>query len=144
MEKTNGKISKNTVCWHAVYTAPKAEEKAKRKLEQSGFECYLPLQSVTRTWNGHKKRGMIPIIPRIFFVCLSIDEVLKITTLEGVSLLVKQEGCYVSVSGEQLKSFQDQIGRTDGVIDFIFDNSLMTNQHTLIDIEGLGKAILRK
>lgn len=144
MEKTNGEISENAACWYAVYTASKAEEKVKRELEQSGFETYLPLQSVIRVWDSHEKKVMVPIIPRVVWVCLSKDEAIEVVALRDATLLLKQEECYVSLSDEQLKLFQDQIERADGFIEFIFGDLLSVDQDLLIDIEGLGTIIRRK
>lgn len=144
MEKTNKQVNEDAACWYAVYTVAKAENKVKKLLKQSGFECYLPLQSVVRVWNNHKKRVMIPIIPGVVFVCLSKDEVLDAAALRGVSLLLKQEECYVSVSDDQLRLFQDKIESADGFIEFVSDDSLSAGQNIQINIEGLGTVILRK
>lgn len=143
MEKTNKKINEDAACWYAVYTVAKAEEKVKKLLEQSGFECYLPLQSVVRVWNSHTKKVMIPVIQRIVFVCLSKDEVLDAAALGGIALLLKREECYVSVSNEQLRLFQDQVKNADGFIEFVCNDLLSTDQKMLVDIDGLGTAILR-
>lgn len=144
MEKTNKKINEDAACWYAVYTVAKAEEKVKKLLEQSGFECYLPLQSVVRVWNSHTKKVMIPVIQRVVFVCLSKDEVLDAAALGGIAaLLLKREECYVSVSSEQLRLFQDQVENADGFIEFVCDGMLSANLKKLVDIDGLGTAILR-
>lgn len=143
MEKTNKQINEDTACWYAVYTVAKAERKVKKQLEQSGFECYLPLQSVIRVWNNHAKKMMTPVIQRVVFVCLSKDEVLDVAALGGVTLLLKREECYVSISDEQLSLFQDLVENADGFIEFFSNSMLLANQKKMVDIDGLGTAILR-
>lgn len=117
MEETTREIDEYTNRWYVVCTVANAEEKVKKLLEKSGFECYFPLQSVVRVWNNHARKVMIPVIPRFVFVCLSKDEVLNAVALRGVTLLLKREECYVSISDEQLRLFQNQIENADRFIE---------------------------
>lgn len=138
MEKTIKQINENTTCWYAVYTATRAEKKAKKQLERGGFESYLPLQGVVRIWNNRKQKVMVPVIPGFIFVCLPEGEIAKIIGLKGVSMLLKEERQYVAISGEQLESLRSMVEKPSGFIEFV------SEQHEgALQIEGLGTILLK-
>lgn len=105
MEKIIREVNENATCWYAVYVAARAEKKMIKRLEQAGFDSYLPLQAVTRMWNGHQRRVMVPIIPGFVFVCLPEGEVAKLSSIVEGGLLLKENGEYVSISVEQFGRF---------------------------------------
>ena len=51
-----------TVHWHAVFTASRAEKKVRDRLEELGMECFLPVQTVLRQWTYRKSRVVVPVI----------------------------------------------------------------------------------
>ncbi len=51
-----------TVHWHAVFTASRAEKKVRDRLEELGVECFLPVQTVLRQWTYRKSRVVVPVI----------------------------------------------------------------------------------
>ena len=50
-----------TVHWHAVFTASRAEKKVRDRLEELGVECFLPVQTVLRQWTYRKSRVVVPV-----------------------------------------------------------------------------------
>ena len=57
-----------TVHWHAVFTASRAEKKVRDRLEELGVECFLPVQTVLRQWTYRKSRVVVPVIAGLVFV----------------------------------------------------------------------------
>ena len=51
-----------TVHWHAVFTASRAEKKVRDRLEELGVECFLPVQTVLRQWTYRKSRVVVKVL----------------------------------------------------------------------------------
>ena len=64
-----------TVHWHAVFTASRAEKKVRDRLEELGVECFLPVQTVLRQWTYRKSRVVVPVIAGLVFVRVSRQEI---------------------------------------------------------------------
>lgn len=66
--------------WHAVYLKYRKEKKVCKDLLDRGIECYLPLQTLKRTWSDRVKVIQQPLLPCYIFV--------KISQLEYYDVLV--------------------------------------------------------
>jgi len=58
------------VAWFAIWTAPRAEDRIRRRLEQDGFPVYLPVEGVARLKLGKLVEHDRPAISRYAFVGL--------------------------------------------------------------------------
>lgn len=103
MEKAIKPINRDAACWYAVNTARRAEEKVKVQLEQAGYECYLPLQSLIRRWGSQKIKISVPLVPGFIFVCLSSAEVLDAASSKVLSFVMKPEGGYLVLTSEEVE-----------------------------------------
>jgi len=73
-------MNDNSQHWFAVFTNPKAEKKVAERLEDSGFEVYLPLMTTIRQWSDRKKKVKVPLINSYVFVRttkMNLKETLK-------------------------------------------------------------------
>ena len=165
MEETAGKIKKNNLCWYVVYTMSKAERKVKERLDKAGIENYLPLQSVVRLWNGHKKQVTVPVIPGCIFVRIPVQDILTVSTTLGVAFLLKEEGKPVVVPDSQMELFNYMLGYSGEVVEFTLEDfqpgefvRITSGQMTgltgeivkykgrnklIVRIEGLGCALIK-
>ena len=73
-----------TVHWHAVFTASRAEKKVRDRLEELGVECFLPVQTVLRQWTYRKSRVVVPVIAGLVFVRVGRQEQVKVLQTKGV------------------------------------------------------------
>lgn len=89
-EKSNG--SKDGPCWYALYTKPRCEKKVKERLEQQGWDVYLPLLTSIRQWSDRKKKVQFPLIPGIVFVNTQRSLLSSVLMCEGVSSVIRYLG----------------------------------------------------
>lgn len=165
MEETAGKIKKDNLCWYVAYTMSKAERKVKERLDKAGIESYLPLQSVIRLWNGHKKQVTVPVIPGCIFVRIPVQDISTISSTQGVAFLLKEEGKPVIVPDNQIELFDSMLGYSGEFVEFTSENfqsgelvHITSGQMTgltgeivkykghnklIVRIEGLGCALIK-
>lgn len=128
MEEANRKIEENTSCWHVVYIAARAEKSVKEQFDKVGIENYLPLRSVTRLWNDRKRNVATPVVPGCIFVHLPIGDIDKVKSIKGVSFLLKEDGCYVSISDGQMDTLhcmaENTTGSSVGLAEELFENMI--------------------
>ena len=75
--------------WILVYTKVKQEQRAKRNLENQGFEIFLPMIAFAKQ-NQTKSITLKPMFPRYLFVHINtaLDKWTRIESTIGVSHLV--------------------------------------------------------
>lgn len=64
--------------WIAVYTRPRSEKKVASELAKSGFESYVPIQTIVKQWSDRKKKVDCVVIPMVVFARISTENVLDI------------------------------------------------------------------
>lgn len=154
METTNRKIEEKTSCWYAVYTAVKAEKSVKELLDEAGIKSYLPLQSVIRLWNNRKKKVMIPIVPGCLFVRLTPDDMDRVKNMKGLSLLLREDGQFLTIPECQMETFQYMVDNAGEFIEFAEESTqgisvqvvrgqLKGLKGELVECEGTDKFMLR-
>ncbi len=62
------KIELNESKWYVVKTNSRAEKKVFERLNEIGFEAYLPLVATIRQWSDRKKKIEVPLMSSILFV----------------------------------------------------------------------------
>jgi len=82
-------MEKPTSKWFLVYTKAKEEQKAKKNLENQGFQIFLPMISLAKT-NESKSEILEAMFPRYLFVALNVekDDWTRIKSTRGVSHMV--------------------------------------------------------
>jgi transcriptional antiterminator RfaH len=78
--------------WYVIHTKPKQEQRALLNLEQQGYECYLPMITVEKLYQGGVSVIEEPLFPRYLFIQLDVSQSGKswgpIRSTLGVSRLV--------------------------------------------------------
>ena len=113
-----------TVHWHAVLTASRAEKKVRDRLEELGVECFLPVQTVLRQWTYRKSRGVVPVIAGLVFVRVGRQEQVKVLQTKGVVafLRLKGEAGAAVIPDKQMEDFRF-------LLDFSEEAVEMTNEN---------------
>lgn len=150
MEKMTGNKK-----WYAVYTTSRAEKKVKERFEQSGIECYLPLQVVTRVWSDRKKQIEIPIISGYIFVYVAEKEFDLICRTQGVAFILKEKGKAIAIPSKQIDTLKFMVKHSKEQLEFsteklhLGENVIVIRGQLegligeLIDIRGKYKVVLR-
>ena len=79
-------------CWHAVFTASRAEKKVRERFEEEGVECFLPVQTVVRQWTHRKARVVVPVIAGMIFVRVEKREQITVLETRGVVSFLRLRG----------------------------------------------------
>ena len=70
--------SKAVLQWFAAKTRPHQELKIKEKLDELGFETFLPLKEQLRILRTKKRKVMRPLVPRLLFVRCRREELFNL------------------------------------------------------------------
>jgi transcription antitermination factor NusG len=76
--------------WYVLYTKPRWERKIAERLENSGIECYCPLNRVERQWSDRLKVVNEPLFRCYVFVRVSAEEMHMPLKINGVFNFVHQ------------------------------------------------------
>ena len=131
-----------TVHWHAVFTASRAEKKVRDRLEELGVECFLPVQTVLRQWTYRKSRVVVPVIAGLVFVRVSRQElkgeagaaVIPDKQMEDFRFLLDFSEEAVEMTNENIKA---------GDLVRVVKGSLRGMEGELIRHKGVTKVLVR-
>lgn len=70
--------------WFAILARSGREKYATMLLENSGFECFLPISKSTRKWSDRMKDIDVPLFPGYLFCRLNPNDRLPVLTTPGV------------------------------------------------------------
>jgi len=140
-----------TVHWHAVFTASRAEKKVRDRLEELGVECFLPVQTVLRQWTYRKSRVVVPVIAGLVFVRVSRQEQVKVLQTKGVVafLRLKGEAGAAVIPDKQMLDFSEEaVEMTNenikaGDLVRVVKGSLRGMEGELIRHKGVTKVLVR-
>ena len=117
--------------WLLVYTKAREEERAKKNLEQQGFETFLPMIS----YQGREKKinSMITMFPRYLFVKFNIENASwnRIKSTRGVSHIITFGDKPSIVPFEIIKYLRKKVDENNAAIveltesDFVKDEKLL-------------------
>lgn len=93
---------KESYNWYVLLTAFRAEVKAKEQLDAVGIRNYLPFKTVRFQWQNRSKVKNVPTVARCIFVCLSHDDLGKLTTISSLLLPADFDDC--RLSDEQMRN----------------------------------------
>ncbi len=88
--------------WYALYTRPKFEKKVEEQLYASGFEVWLPLQTVVRQWSDRKKKMQVPLFSSYVFIYTEQNQLHYAVQTDGVACTVGFDGVPAPIREEQL------------------------------------------
>jgi transcription antitermination factor NusG len=95
-----------SVSWFVVYTKPQAEKKFSERLQNAGYEVYLPLQEELRQWSDRKKKIQKPLISSVVFVCCESKDLLGIYNVVGFSRILRYLGKPAVVQPQEIRNLQ--------------------------------------
>ena len=82
-----------SLCWYAVYTAPRHEKRVSQYLTQRAIEHYLPIYHVRRKWrNGLTVTLDLPLFPGYIFVRIDRNKRVRVLEAPGVLSFVGGTG----------------------------------------------------
>lgn len=102
--KANTELMKNTKKWYVIYTKPKCERVVQNRLNELGFETYLPLSRELHRWNDREKWIEKPLFTS--YVFLMSDTKTKNKVFEVFGILN-----FVSFNGKPANIHEDEIDR---------------------------------
>jgi len=74
--------------WYAILTKTGREKNATLLLENSGFECYLPVSKSSRRWSDRTKEIEVPLFPGYLFCRMNPNDRLPVLITPGVVQIV--------------------------------------------------------
>jgi len=100
--------------WILVYTKVKQEQRAKRNLENQGFEIFLPMIAFAKQ-NQTKSITLKPMFPRYLFVHINtaLDKWTRIQSTRGVSHLVVFGKRLAEIPNQMIAYFKSKADEKD-------------------------------
>jgi len=95
--------------WYIVYTRYYHERSVYKRLQQKGFEVYLPVTMISRPGKREVRQVPTPLFPRYVFVRCYLEMYvhLELITLPGVlRLLESARGRFLEVPQEEMRLLQ--------------------------------------
>src|SRR5713101_9790838 len=86
------RLEVRTEHWYAAYTCSRYEKCVAKQLEQRRVECFLPLYRSWRRWKDRRKQVDLALFPGYVFVCIALQQRLRVLELPGVVRLVSFNG----------------------------------------------------
>jgi len=74
--------------WYAILAKTGREKNATLLLENSGFECYLPVSKSSRRWSDRTKEIDVPLFPGYLFCRMNPNDRLPVLVTPGVVQIV--------------------------------------------------------
>lgn len=148
-------LSFTTAHWVAVYTQSRAEKQVLARLEQQGFEAYLPIISVKRKWSDRIKMVEIPLFSSYLFAKIKKNELILIRNTPGVVFVVSFENETATISEQEIASIRQFIANKQeifveetrrlkkGASVAIIDGPFKGMTGTLIDNNKMGNFAVR-
>mgnify|MGYP001300482496 CR=1 FL=1 len=100
--------------WILVYTKAKEEQRAKRNLENQGFEIFLPMIAFAKL-NQSKSTTLKAMFPRYLFVKVNteLDNWTRIQSTRGVSHLVVFGQRFAEIPNQMIAYFKSKADEND-------------------------------
>lgn len=140
--------------WYAAYTKPRFEKKALKRLEEAGFEAYLPLQRRLKQWSDRKKMVEEPLFRSYIFVRITYKDYFNVLNTPGIVRFITFEGNAVPIPDRQieqvkrllehnvdLEAVEERIEPGSRVE--IRSGSLMGIEGELVEHQGKRKVVIR-
>ncbi|RMF53285.1 MAG: UpxY family transcription antiterminator [Bacteroidetes bacterium] len=92
--------------WRVFYTAPRAEKKCERRLEERGITVFLPKRAVMRQWKDRKKKVIEPLFPNYIFAQVDERDRLRVLQTDGIVRTVMFGRAMAEVSEEEIENLR--------------------------------------
>jgi len=96
----------NELHWYAAYTKSRHEKVVKERLEQKGFETFLPIIVRKNQWKDRVKDVETPLIKSYIFVHVESKDLLYIMQTHGVVNIVRIGVKYTIVPDYQIDALK--------------------------------------
>lgn len=93
-----GKLEK----WYALTTRYQFEKRVNEKLNQKGYESFLPLYEKISHWSDRKKKIKVPLFSCYVFIRLNLKHKIDILQTRGVLNFVSFENRPVAIPDRQI------------------------------------------
>ena len=90
--------------WYACYTRARHEKRVNARLEERGFDTFLPLVPRVRQWHDREKVVQWPLFPSYVFARFDLGSLADVLRTPGVSTVVRFNGRPVPVPQEEIDS----------------------------------------
>ncbi len=91
-----------SLSWYALYTRPRFEKKVAVRLEEAGYEVWLPMQTVVRQWSDRKKKVEVPLFNSYVFIHAEQKDLYHAVQTDGVARTVHFNGAPAVIRDEQI------------------------------------------
>ena len=132
-------MKKQTSKWFLVYTKAKEEQRAKKNLENQGFQIFLPMISFAKK-NQSKSAIVEAMFPRYLFIELNLerDNWTRVQSTRGVSHIVVFGQRFAEIPGQVVAHLKSGTDKND-----IFKQAIKRQEFekgdTLIIAKGIFK-----
>jgi transcription antitermination factor NusG len=92
--------------WFAILTRSGRERNATLLLENTGYECYLPVSKSIRRWSDRVKESEVPLFPGYFFCRMNPYNRLPVLMTPGVIQIVGVGKTPIAVEEEEIAAIQ--------------------------------------
>jgi len=92
--------------WFAILARTGRERNATLLLENSGYECYMPVSKFIRKWSDRVKESEVPLFPGYFFCRMNPHNRLPVLTTPGVIQIVGVGKTPIAVEEEEIAAIQ--------------------------------------
>lgn len=99
-------LSLTTSHWVAVYTQARSEKQVLKRLEDQGFEAYLPIVDVKRQWSDRIKLVSVPLFNSYIFVKIKKNELIAIRNTQGVVFVVAFKNEVATIQDSEIESIR--------------------------------------
>ncbi len=89
--------------WYALYTRPRFEKKVVERLQATGFDAWLPMQTVVRQWSDRKKKVEVPLFNSYVFIRAKLQDLYHAVQTDGVARTVHFNGAPAVIRDEQIE-----------------------------------------
>lgn len=112
-ERVKGKRGGQGPCWYVCYTRARHEKRVAARLEERGFDTFLPLVPRVRQWHDREKVVHWPLFPSYVFVHCNLRSLADVMRTPGIATVVRFNGRPVPVPEAEIQSvrrFVDVLG----------------------------------
>ena len=92
--------------WYAILTKTGREKNATLLLENSGFECYLPVSKSSRKWSDRTKQMDVPLFPGYLFCRMNPNDRLPVLIIPGVVQIVGTGKTPIPIEEQEIAAIQ--------------------------------------
>jgi transcription antitermination factor NusG len=92
--------------WFAILARTGREKSATLLLENSGFQCYLPVSKFIRQWSDRVKQIEVPLFPGYLFCRMDPNDRLPVLMMPGVMQIVGVGKTPIPVDEQEITAIQ--------------------------------------